>query len=126
MEIKILRLIKIILLTFHDYDIELIERVKAIIDADISRHHTIEALALQVAIGKTKLKEGFRVYYGIGVYAYLRQIRMTRAMELITGTHQPIKQIAKACGYRYHNNFMAAFRSYHGITARQARLQAKK
>jgi len=112
--------------TFHDYDIELVEKVKAIIDADISLHHSIESLALQVALGKTKLKEGFRVYYGIGVYTYLRQTRMAKAMELLTGTQQSLKQVAKACGYKYHNNFIAAFHNYHGITPRQARLQANQ
>lgn len=113
-------------MTFHDYDIEQVVQAKAIIDADISRHHSIEALAVQVAMGKTKLKEAFRVYYGKGVYTYLREIRMAKALELVNDSSQTFKQIAKACGYKYYNNFITAFSNYHGITPLHARREARQ
>lgn len=104
-------------MTFHHYDIERIQQAKKLIDADISRHHTIIDIAQQIALGKTKLKEGFRIYYGKGLYTYLREQRMIKALELVTNNHhQTLKEIAKACGFKHYNNFIAAFTKTHGVS----------
>lgn len=105
----------------RDYDIDSVQQAKKIIDADISRHFTIEDIARQVAIGKTKLKHGFRLFYGKGLYTYLREVRMEKAMELVTETHKTFKAIAKACGFKHYNNFIAAFTKFHGTTPGNAR-----
>ncbi len=111
-------------MTFHHYDIERIQEAMDIILKDLSRHLTINQLAMEVALGKTKLKEGFRVYYGKGVYACLREARMHRAMELVTGTHKSFKSIARECGFKYYNNFIAAFSKQFGRTPGQVRKEA--
>ena len=61
------------------YDIECIENAKKIIDADISRHFTISAIAQQVTLGSTKLKEAFKKHFGKGLYTYLKEARMKKA-----------------------------------------------
>ena len=106
---------------FHDNDIDGVQQAKRIIDADISRHFTIEDIARQVALGKTKLKYGFRLLYGKGLYTYLREARMQKAMELVMETHKTFKAIAKACGFKHYNNFIAAFTKFHGTTPGNAR-----
>ena len=101
---------------FSDYDIECIKKAKAIIDADISRHYTIEFIAGKTTIGETKLKKGFKHYYKVGLFTYLRKQRMIKAAELIVETNKTIKQIAKASGFNHSSNFITAFASYHGLT----------
>lgn len=105
----------------RDTDIEAVQKAKALIDADISRHHTIGDIALAVALGKTKLKQGFRRQYGKGLFAYLREIRMIKAMEMVTGTDKPFKLVAKACGFKHTSNFIAAFTKHHHLTPGKAR-----
>ena len=97
------------------YDIECIENARKIIDADISRHFTIEYLAGKAGVGKTKLKKLFKEYFGSGLFTYLQKQRMIKAAELIVETNKTIKEIAKATGYRYSTNFSSAFTSYHGL-----------
>ena len=103
------------------YDIECIENAKKIIDADISRHFTISEIAQQVSLGRTKLKETFKQHYGNGLYTYLKDIRMKKAMELISASQKPFKEIARDVGFKHYNNFITAFTKYHGSSPGQAR-----
>ena len=101
---------------FSEYDIVCIKKAKAIIDADTSRHYTIEFIAGKTSIGKTKLKKGFKQYYNLGLFTYLRKQRMIKAAELIVETNKTIKEIARRTGFKHSSNFITAFASYHGLT----------
>ncbi len=111
----------LLIMPVYDNNFEQIQQAKNIIDADISRHFSIEDIARQVALGKTKLKQGFREYYGKGLYTYLRETRMAKAVQLVTGTNIPFKQVAKACGFKYSNNFIAAYTKFYHSTPGTAR-----
>jgi len=106
---------------FYEYDIECIEKARKLIDADISSHTTIAVLAMKSGIGESKLKAGFKKFYGSSPYAYLRKQRMIKAAELIIETNKTMKQIAKATGFKHSNNFINAFRAHYDITPRQYR-----
>ena len=99
-----------------DYDIECINKAKELIDANLGTHFTIEFIAVKATIGKTKLTIGFRQYYGMGLYSYLRKQRMIKAAELMAETRRTIKQIAGDTGFKYASNFTKAFAAYHGLT----------
>lgn len=85
------------------------------IDADISRHYSIEFIAEKIGIGKTKLKKGFREYFETGIFGYLRTQRMIKAVELLIHSDKPIKTIAKVSGFKYYSNFSSAFKRFHGL-----------
>ena len=101
---------------YSDYDIECIEKARELIDANLATHFNLEFIAIKVALGKTKLTRGFRKYYGMGLYSYLRKQRMTKAAELLAGTRKTIKQIASVTGFKYPSNFTKAFTVFHGVT----------
>jgi len=103
-------------MSLNEYDIECICRAKAFIDADIRRHTSIEALAMEAGIGQTKLKAGFKLLYGSGIFAYLRRKRMEQASILILSTHKPLKEIARLSGFKYYSNFITAFARFYGHT----------
>lgn len=101
---------------FTEYDKECIQKAKEFIDSDIGRHMSIEFIATSAGIGATKLKIGFKQYYHLGLYTYLRRQRMIKAAELIVGTNKTIKDIAKQMGFKYPSNFIKSFSNYHGLT----------
>lgn len=101
---------------FTEYDKECIQKAKEFIDSDIGRHMSIEFIATRAGIGATKLKIGFKQYYYLGLYTYLRRQRMIKAAELIVGTNKTIKDIAKQMGFKYPSNFIKSFSKYHGLT----------
>jgi AraC family transcriptional regulator, transcriptional activator of the genes for pyochelin and ferripyochelin receptors len=100
---------------FTDYDIECFKKAKSIIDADTTVHYSIESIAGKIGIGKTKLKIGFKEYFQMGLFSYLREQRMIKAAELLVHSDKTIKDIAKATGYKFYSNFIAAFSKYHGL-----------
>lgn len=100
----------------HNYDIESIQKAKDIIIADLSIHHKIELIARNVNLGTSKLKRGFKQYYGMALYSVLKNQRMIKAAELPSDTNKPIKQIARSFGFKHVSNFTKAFGSYYGIT----------
>lgn len=103
------------------YDKDQLTYIKTLVDKDISRHYTIDELARLAALGTTKLKIGFKQVYGKGIYTYLRELRMEKAAELVTGTEKTFKEIARLTGFKHYNNFLAAYKNYHGISPGQAR-----
>ena len=100
---------------FTDYDIECFEKAKSMIDGNTSRHYSIEYIAETIGIGKTKLKIGFKEYFKMGLFTYLREKRMLKAAELLMHSNKTIKEISKATGFKYYSNFLSAFTAYHGI-----------
>ena len=103
------------------YDMECIENARKKMDADISRHFTIADIALQVNMGSTKLKQAFKQQYGKGLYTYLKEARMTKAMELVTTSEKNLKEIARRTGFKHYNNFISAFSKYYGYSPGHAR-----
>lgn len=110
---------------FSDYDIECLNKVKEMIDQDISRHFTISTLAGKSGMGSTRLKEGFKTFFGLPIYKYLKQQRLIRSKELLLDTHLPIKNIAKRCGYNYYRNFIVSFTLYFHVTPHKMRKSAQ-
>ena len=101
---------------FTEYDKECIQKAKELIDADIGRHYNIEFLAVKSGIGASKLKIGFKQFYHLGLYTYLRRQRMIKAAELLAQTDKTIGAISRIMGYKHTSNFIKAFASYHGLT----------
>lgn len=101
---------------------ECINKAKALIDKDISRHFAIDEIATTVGIGATKLKKGFKQQYGLGLFAYLRKQRMELAGTLLRNTYKTIKQIAKATGFHYTSNFNSSFTRYYKTSPARYRI----
>jgi len=101
------------------YDIECINNAKNLIDADMSRHHTINEIAAQAGTSSTKLKKGFKEINGLGLYHYLHEQRMQKGIYLLENTHKTLKQISHILGYRYTCNFITAFKKRFGRTPRR-------
>lgn len=99
-----------------DYDIECLEKARRLIDRDKRVHHTIDEIAHSVGMGATRLKEGFKQYYGVGLYGYLLTMRMELAKQLLLEGRHTIKSIAHATGFAYTSNFSTAFKKRFGVT----------
>ena len=67
----------------------------------------------------------FRRATGTGVLQYQTRLRMSRARELLDTTDQPIAEIARALGYADPFYFSRQFRSVHGVSPSEYRVQHK-
>jgi len=98
------------------YDIECLQKAKQIIENNTREHHHVSYIARTVGMSATKLKAGFKQYYGSGLFAFLTELRMKEARSLLEENKLAIKAISKAMGYKHVSNFSKAFKKKFGIT----------
>ncbi|NII25822.1 helix-turn-helix transcriptional regulator [Pseudoflavitalea sp. X16] len=91
-------------------DIERAHHAALIMEQSLKSHFTIAQLAEKVMLPEKRLKAVFKKLYGVGLYTYLRQLRMEKAKALLL-EGKPIKVIIHVIGYENESNFCKAFRN---------------
>ncbi|PIE56082.1 MAG: hypothetical protein CSA34_05925 [Desulfobulbus propionicus] len=96
-------------------------KVKAAVDeaVDILRREwsdppSISSLSRRVGLNECYLKRWFREKIGLSIGAYIRQQRMTKALELIETGRYSILTTAVFVGYSNPSHFSAAFKKFYG------------
>lgn len=74
-----------------------------------------QTLSCLACMGRTKFKTLFRQRYGCTPAAFVKRIRMERAMELLSDTDLPIRQISRRVGYAKPSAFTKAFSGVTGV-----------
>lgn len=95
--------------------IKSIEKAKKIIEADLSKNHTIQQLAKLSGTNEQYLKKNFKAFYGKTVQKHATDIKMAYAKELIKTQDLKMAEIASKVGYKHATHFTAAFKKYFGF-----------
>lgn len=66
-------------------------------------------LAVQVGMGETRLKRGFKLLFGAPPYEWLHENRLVTARELLLQPGASVSQVAYRVGYTNVSHFIAAF-----------------
>src|SRR6185312_6282904 len=101
-------------------DIECIHAARNMIMQDL-HHQTIQQIAEASMLSPTKLKKGFKMICGTGLFEYFEMARRQKSKEMMTDPNKSLKQISRAIGYKHPNNFSKAFKKKYGITPRSWR-----
>jgi AraC-like DNA-binding protein len=102
---------------YTPWEVSKIHEAKTILETYISKKApSIKTLSRQVALNEFKLKDGFRKYFGSGIFEWLMEQRMQEARRLILSTNKPIKDICAMVGYPRTTNFITAFKRRFGMT----------
>ena len=75
----------------------------------------------QFFINKFYLSRSFKKQYGISLWTYLLQLRITEAKTQLRFTDKTIEQIALDCGFEELNYFSRTFRKIEGISPSEYR-----
>lgn len=105
----------------HQTDIQQIRAVHEMLRQEQWSHLTIQELAQEAGMNRTKLQYGFKQLFGISIYAYQVQVRLGRAKKLLEDSEKPIKQIALLVGYNTINSFSTAFKKTYQLSPAQWR-----
>lgn len=77
----------------------------------------LSEMASQLGIGERQLNERFRELFGQTAYAYLIQLRLRKAKELLPSRPDwTVRRIGEAVGFRDASHFVATFRRMEGMT----------
>ena len=96
-------------------DLQRIELAHSTIRQSPRTHYTIAELAALVMLPEKKLKAAFKQVFGMGLYAYLRALRLEQAKQLLQ-EGRSVKMIVKHVGYKSESTFCKAFNSAYGET----------
>lgn len=98
-----------------EYDLECVLSAKDILCQEPSRIVTIEGLAIEVGLNRTKLQYAFKEVFGVSIYDFQLQKRMEKAKALLRKTQKSIKEIARLTGYKSTSSFSQAFKKVTGV-----------
>lgn len=82
---------------------------------------SIKEFALQLGTNTFKLKYGFKELYGISVYRFLRNARLSKAKMLIQYGDRSFKTIAHMTGFKSVPHFSRTFKKQYGYTPTELR-----
>jgi AraC-like DNA-binding protein len=102
-------------------DIQRIRAVRDILNHKQFPYTTIQHLAYEARMNRTKLQYGFKKLFGVSIYTYHIKVRMEKARKLLEHTDKPIKQIAALAGYNTISSFSSAYKKAFGLPPSQWR-----
>lgn len=100
-------------------------RALALLHRDPARDWSVELLAKEVGLSRTRLTERFRHFLGMSPIAYVTEWRMRLGAETLETTHKSIAQVALDVGYNSEAAFNRAFKRVYGMPPAQFRQQQK-
>jgi len=82
---------------------------------------SIADLAAKLNYSSVYFSRYFKAYLGVAPKAYLGQIRLERAAELLMTTRESIQEIARKTGFRTEKNFFETFKQHYQKTPKTYR-----
>ena len=99
---------------------------KDYLEDNFNRNVGLEEVADLTGLSRSWFARGFRGSTGIPPYAFVLQIRIRRAKELLLDRKTPIATIATLVGFADQSHFTKIFRRYAGATPREWRERQKR
>lgn len=98
-----------------------ISRAIVQVHQNVGAHWTVDILAQEAAMSRTRFVERFQKLVGMAPMAYVAEWRMQRGLVLIGQGRLPIKTIAHECGYQSPAAFSRAFAKRFGRAPEKSR-----
>ncbi len=95
-------------------ELKRLELVKLAIDQNILAPPEITKLCQVAAMGKTKLRESFKLAYNITLGGYIRQAKINYSQILLSNKNLTIQSIANTLGYASTSKFSKSYKQVYG------------
>lgn len=96
-------------------DIERVEKIAAFLQKNISKHYLIPELAAMATLNRQKFTEVFTKVYGKPPYAYLQDLRLEKAKELLLSNYK-VKYISITVGFNSDGSAISFNRFFKKLT----------
>jgi len=97
-------------------DIDKLKQLKEMLDRNFLDEYTLYDLVKTTSLNEFKLKTGFKQLYNVPVFAYIKQLRMQHAYQLLTDSNMKVEEVSDILGYNHAHHFSAAFKKHFGKT----------
>ncbi|MBO7147666.1 MAG: AraC family transcriptional regulator [Lentisphaeria bacterium] len=103
-------------------ELPLVEQVKTIIENNFQNPDlNVEKIADLLHVSRTSLSRTFSNSQKITIVEYLSSRRIKEAIQLLKETDEPIREIARKCGYTDHGYFTKVIKKITGLSPRYLR-----
>lgn len=92
-----------------------IEHVQSLLAQKLNAMDTLDGLARQVGLSRSRLTQAFRAYTGLSVEAYWQGLRMKHAQDLLAKHGVAASEVAALIGYAEPASFSRAFTRHCGM-----------
>ena len=96
-------------------------RALGLMHRSLERDWTLERIAREVGMSRSRFAERFQALMGCAPMSYLAELRLQKARNLLAGTPEPVQRIAAQVGYRSPAAFSRAFTGRYGQSPRALR-----
>lgn len=86
---------------------------------------SLDDLAREVGVSRSSLCAGFRQIVGQSIGGYIQELRMEKALELLSDSAQPITEVAYQVGYCHQSSFTVAVQRRFGMSPSELRRSAR-
>lgn len=100
-------------------DIDILYQAKELLDLQSSTPVSIEQLAKDIGVNRTKLMKGFKGIFGETIFEYQHRVRMEEAHRLLLEGAGNVTRIAESVGYSHQSTFTNAFKAYYGFSPKE-------
>ncbi len=100
---------------------EMMEIARQEIEENYGTVFGVAELCELVGVSKEHLVRSFKECYGVTPGAYLTEVRIKRAHELVVSTGYPLTLIATMCGFSSESYFGKVYRKTYGVCAKHQR-----
>ena len=98
---------------------------KHFMETHFTEHKSLEELAAKAKLSRSHFCTAFKKAFGKSPGAYLKQLRINWAKQLLKETHSPIREIASLTGYQDEYYFARVFKGATGTSATDYRCEAQ-
>ena len=99
------------------------KQAERMLTEDLARRTSIAAIADQLGVGESSLKNWFRSVFGKNISEYMRDLRIQEAKQLLSDSALSIADISARVGYENQAKFTSMFHKYCGCTPSTYRRQ---
>ena len=100
---------------------DLASSVKSILDRSVNTHITMDDIAKSVYRSKNEVIRQFKSRYGITPYAYLVDVRIRRAKNILQNTKVTLSELAEYLCFSSEYHFSNCFKNRTGVSPRDFR-----
>lgn len=100
-------------------DISKLHQAKHILDTNFTEPPTVKDLSTTVLLSETKLRRGFKTYFGTTIKNYEIGLKMKYAADLLQSNQHNITEVAYLCGYNGLVQFSMAFKKTYGCSPKK-------
>ncbi len=90
----------------------LLETVRSRVTANLTKDHSVAALAVEYGMSRTHFSHFFRSRTGVTPARFIAEVRIHHATRMLLDARTPLKKVALDCGFANANYFSKVFRRF--------------